>query len=132
MRVHRIVHRLPAKLMICAFVLKVVGAGEACLVSHPFAGACQTVVPILDIKSAGETHILVCPLFHHIGAARILLLGVLNVGKDVWNHLTSTYKGDQCSWLHGIMWVETSTSVAGAVTTSTAASTWLTPLLSWG
>jgi hypothetical protein len=118
--------------MICTFVLKVVGAGEACLVSHPLAGACQTVVPMLDIKSAAETHVLVCPLFHHVGAARILLLGVLNARRDVGNHLIPTYLGDWCSWLHGIMWVETSMSIAGAVTTLAAASTRLTPLLSQG
>jgi hypothetical protein len=126
------VHCLSAKLMICAFVLKVVGAGEACLVSYPFVGACQTVVPILDVKSAGETNVLISPLFYHIGAARILLLGVVNTGRDVGNNLISTYKGDWCSWLHRITWVETSISIAGAVTTPTAASTWLTPLLSQG
>jgi hypothetical protein len=118
--------------MICAFVLEVVGAGEACLVTHSFAGACRTVGPILDVKSTGETNILICPLFYHVGAMRILLLGVLNAGRDVGNHLISTYEGDRCSWLHGIIWVETSTPIAGAITTTAASSTWLTPLLSRG
>ncbi len=118
--------------MICEFVFEVIGAGEACLVSHSFAGACGTVVPILGIKPAGETNVLICALFYHIGATRILLLGVLNAGRDVGNHLVSTYKGDWGSWLHGIMWVETSTSIVGAVTTTAASSMWLTPLLSGG
>jgi hypothetical protein len=111
LRVHCLVHRLLAKLMICAFVLEVVGVGEAGLVTHPFVGACCTVVPILDVESAGETNVLICPLFYHIGATRILLLGGMDAGRDVGNHLISTYR-DRCSGLHGIACVETSTSIA--------------------
>ena len=118
--------------MICEFVFEVVGAGEACLVSHSFAGACGTVVPILGVKPAGETNVLICALFYHIGATRILLLGVLNAGRDVGNHSISTYKGDRCSWLHGIAWDETFMSIAGAVTTMAASFTRLTPLPSRG
>jgi hypothetical protein len=90
--------------MICAFVLEVVGVDEACLVTHLFAGVCCTVVPILDIKSTGEINVLICPLFYYIGATRILLLGMLNAGRDVENHLISTYEGGRCSWLHRITW----------------------------
>ena len=76
--------------MICTFVLKVVGAGEAGLVTPPFARAWRTVVPVLDIESTGETIILVCPLFYHIGVMRILLLGGPDAARDVGNHLICT------------------------------------------
>jgi hypothetical protein len=118
--------------MICAFILEVVGAGEAGLVTHPFAGACRTVVPILDIDSIGETKVLIRPLFYHIGATRILLLGGMDASSDVGNHLISTCKGDWCSGLHGITCVETSMSIAGAAATTTASSTRLTPLMCRG
>jgi hypothetical protein len=118
--------------MICAFVLEVVGAGKACLVAHLFAGACHTVVPIIDVKSAGETNVLIFPLFYHIRAMRILLRGVLNAGRDVENHLISTYKRDWCSWLHRSTWAEMSMSIAGVVATPTTSSMVLTPLLCRG
>jgi hypothetical protein len=45
----------------------------------------------LNVKSAGETHVLICPVFGNIRILWILLMGGLDAGKDEWNELWSIY-----------------------------------------
>ncbi len=82
-------HCLLAELVVGPLILHVVHVGESIHVSHLFAGAHCTCVPILYVKSAGETNILVCPLLDHIGITRILMLCGMHVGWDIGNHLVA-------------------------------------------
>ena len=59
-------HSFGAEPMICAFVFQIVGAGESVLMSDFLAGAGGAIMPILHIKTAAETHILVGPLLNHV------------------------------------------------------------------
>ncbi len=78
-------HCLSVELVIGPLVLHVVEVGESIYVAHLVAGARCTCVPIFDVKSAGEIHILVCPLFCYVGIPRILLLCRLHAGRDMWD-----------------------------------------------
>ncbi len=68
-------------------------------------------MPIFNVKPAGETNILIGPLFDHIGVARILGLDGLDAGWDVGNELIATSKGH---W-RALMW-----NACGAMATAAA------------
>jgi hypothetical protein len=122
-------HCLLAELVVGPLVLHVVCAGESIHVSHFLVGAHCTSVPILYVKPAGETNILVCPLLDHIGILRILMLRGLHAGRDIGNHLVATNKRDGGSLLGWPAWVGVAASIAGE-SNFTTATTRLTPLLS--
>ncbi len=67
-------------------------------------------MPIFDVKPAGETNVLIGPLFDHVGVARILGLDGLDAGRDVGNELIATGKGH---W-RALMW-----NACGATATAT-------------
>ena len=117
--------------MIGPLVLQVVGAGESILMANFLLRARGTIMPIFHIKAAGEAHILVSPLLDHIRRLRILMLGGLDAFWDAWDYLITTNKGDWSSLLHRTARIAPSASVMGVVTTMTAASGRLDPLLSW-
>jgi hypothetical protein len=122
-------HCLLAELVVGLLVLHVVRAGESIHASHLLAGARPTRVPILYVKPAGETNILVCPLFDHIGITRILMLCGGHAGWDIGNHLVAANKRDGGSLLGHPAWVAAAAPIARASASTTAARR-LAPLLS--
>ena len=80
-------HSLAAELMIGVFVFLIIKAGESVLMSNLLVGAGGTIMPILHVKTAGETHFLVSPLFNQVRISGIRLVGWLDADKDTGNHL---------------------------------------------
>ena len=80
-------HCLLAKLRTRLFVLFVVRPSKSNLVTWFLIDACCTGVPIFNIKSAQETRILVCKLFHWVWDAwntRLYILDHLGLAH-VWH-----------------------------------------------
>ncbi len=59
-------HSLAAELMVGAFVFQVVGESESILMSSFLTVAGGASMPILHVKIAAETHVLVGSLFNHV------------------------------------------------------------------
>jgi hypothetical protein len=122
-------HCLLAELVVVLLVLHVVCAGESIHVLHLLAGTRCTCVPILYVKPAGETNILVCPLLDHIGITRVLMLHGLHAGRDIWNHLVAANERDGGPLLGWPAWVAVAASIVG-VSASMTTTTRLASLLS--
>ena len=74
-------------------------------------------MPIFDVEPAGETNVLIGPLFDHVGVARILGLDGLDAGRDVGNELIATGKGH---W-RALMWNACGVKATAAACASAAA-----------
>jgi hypothetical protein len=106
-----------AKLVVCAFILHVIQAREPVLVSLFLPRARCTCVPILNIESTREAHILVQERFCDVGKMDIEELCVLHACGDVGNHLVLS---DIQHWHQGSL--SAACSSATSCLASTAAS----------
>jgi hypothetical protein len=52
--------------MVGAFLIQAVEASESILMSGFLTGAGGASMPIIHVKTAAETHVLVGPLFNHV------------------------------------------------------------------
>ena len=90
--VHSLVHCLAAKLMIGALVLLPIRPSEARLMAGLAVGARGAIMPIVDIESTRETHVLIREILndvgeHWISAVLHPAVAVLRAGWNVRNRL---------------------------------------------
>ncbi len=84
--VHWLVHCLLAEGMVCAHVFHVIEMREAVLIAWLPVIARGTRVPILHIKFAQKTHILIGKYLYDVGEAGCQLLNRwLYTSRDVWD-----------------------------------------------
>ena len=119
-------HRLATELVIGSLVLLEVRTSETLLVAWPSVDASGTCVPIFNVETTRETHILVGELFGDVGVAGVLDASLSGTRWDIWDHCIGQRERCRCSRTDGTAAMISSTR---AIATAAACESRRCPLL---